>query len=183
VGGKPVHTLLLTGSPGVGKTTLVRRIIESLPSVRPRGFYTEELREQGERRGFRAISLEGGERVMAHVDLQGPHRVGKYVVDVAAIDEIARTSLALNRRDRIYVIDEIGRMECLSRAFVDVVSRLLASEVVVIATIGARGGGFIAETKTRDDVELWHVTRANREELVAQGVTWVEERLDNSTHR
>jgi nucleoside-triphosphatase len=120
---------------------------------------------------------------MAHVDLQGPHRVGKYVVDVAAIDEIARTSLALNRRDRIYVIDEIGRMECLSRAFVDVVSRLLASEVVVIATIGARGGGFIAETKTRDDVELWHVTRANREELVAQGVTWVEERLDNSTHR
>jgi nucleoside-triphosphatase len=181
--GKRAHILLLTGSPGVGKTTLVRRIIERLPAIRPRGFYTEELRERGERRGFRAVSFDDTERIMAHVDLQGPHRVGKYVVDVAAIDEIARTSLSLDRRHRVYVIDEIGRMECLSNVFVDAVTLLLASEVVVIATIGARGGGFIAETKARGDVELWQVTSANRDELVARGVRWTEEHMADSTRR
>jgi nucleoside-triphosphatase len=175
---KRAHILLLTGSPGVGKTTLVRRIIERLPAIRPRGFYTEELRERGERRGFRAVTFDGSKRIMAHVDLQRPHRVGKYVVDVAAIEEIARTSLSLDRRHRVYVIDEIGRMECLSRAFVDAVSLLLASEAVIIATIGARGGGFIAATKARDDAEVWQVTRANREELVAQGIRWMQERLE-----
>jgi len=180
---KRAHILLLTGSPGVGKTTLVRRIIERLPAIRPRGFYTEELRERGVRRGFRAVSFDGGERMMAHVNIEGPHRVGKYVVDLAAIDELAKNSLTLNHRHRVYVIDEIGRMECLSSAFVDAVSLLLASEVVVVATIGARDGGFIAETKSRDDVELWHVTRANRDELVARGVTWIEQRLNDLAGR
>ena len=39
--------LLITGLPGVGKTTLVKKLSEALKSLYPVGFYTEEIRERG----------------------------------------------------------------------------------------------------------------------------------------
>jgi len=58
--------LLVTGLPGVGKTTLIRKPAESLKSLRPVGFYTEEMREGGERKGFELVSLEGKRGVLSH---------------------------------------------------------------------------------------------------------------------
>jgi nucleoside-triphosphatase len=176
-----IHALLLTGAPGVGKTTVVRSIVEQMPTaVRPAGFYTEEMRVGRERSGFRAITFTGEERILAHVDVRGPHRVSKYGVDVGAVDDLARTALALDERQKFYVIDEIGRMECLSPRFVEAVRRLLDSDCVLVATIGLRGGGFIAQVKARDDVELWQVTRANRDALADRAAKWVGDRLASS---
>ena len=41
--------LWLTGPPGCGKTTVVLRLVERLRDLRLQGFYTEELREHGQR--------------------------------------------------------------------------------------------------------------------------------------
>ncbi|MBI2218916.1 MAG: hypothetical protein HYU51_16645 [Candidatus Rokubacteria bacterium] len=48
-------------------------------------------------------------------------------------------------------VDEIGKMECLSRAFVEAVRALLDTAMPVVATVAARGGGFIEEVKRRRD--------------------------------
>ena len=50
------HVLLITGAPGIGKTSVIRRAAEGLKHKGLRGFYTEEIREDGERRGFRLVS-------------------------------------------------------------------------------------------------------------------------------
>jgi nucleoside-triphosphatase THEP1 len=60
-----MKALLLTGRPGVGKTTLIRRVADTLKGERLAGFYTEELRSGGERTGFRIVTFEGSSRVMA----------------------------------------------------------------------------------------------------------------------
>ena len=73
--------LLVTGAPGVGKTTLVRRVAARLEGLRVAGFTTEEIRERGRRLGFRIVPFEGRERIMAHVDFPGPARVGRYGVE------------------------------------------------------------------------------------------------------
>lgn len=159
--------LLLTAMPGAGKTTVIRRLAELAPQGAV-GFYTEEIRVRGERRGFRLVGLEGTAAIIAHVDFPKTHRVGKYGVDVAAIDATVDAALAQRRGARIYLIDEIGKMECLSARFVAAVSRLLEGRLPVVATVAKRGAGFISEVKQRADCELWTLTRENRDALPAE---------------
>jgi nucleoside-triphosphatase len=168
------RVLLLTGRPGVGKTTVVRAVPALLPGSRLSGFTTEEIREKGRRLGFRGTTLNGHDAVIAHVSLTGPARVGKYGVDVRAIDELAET-LDPQRRVDAYLVDEIGRMECLSTVFVAAVRGLLASPVRLVATVAAHGGGLIAKVKAHPGVVLWQVTHANRSSLPAEVAAWVKE--------
>ena len=78
--------LLITGLPGTGKTTLLVRLARSLAEFRPAGFYTEEIRERGERLGFRLMSLDGRKGILAHVEFRGKERVGRYCVDVKGFE-------------------------------------------------------------------------------------------------
>ena len=127
----------------------------------------------GERQGFDAVTFDGRRCRMAGVGIRGPARVGKYGVDVAVIDELAATVLAPDQRAHVFLVDEIGKMECLSERFVAAMRRLLASRTPMIATVAQRGGGFIAEVKARSDVELLHVTRANRDDLPGLVLAWL----------
>ena len=110
---------------------------------------------------------------MAHTDFHGRDRVGRYGVDVVVIDELAASTLGLSTDVSVYLVDEIGKMECLSPAFVEAMRTLLDSPKRVVATIGARGGGFIAEVKAREDAELLEVTRANRDDLPGRVLAWL----------
>ncbi len=173
------RVLLLTGAPGVGKTTLIRRVAEGLGSKGLRGFYTEEIRESRERRGFRLVDFDHMTRIVAHADFPKTRRVGKYGVDVKAIDDAARL-LRPDRYARVYLVDEIGKMECFSDRFVAAIRALLSAGVLMVATVGARGAGFIAEVKRRPECELWQVTSANRDGLPDKIVAWLAERSTNS---
>jgi nucleoside-triphosphatase len=173
------HVLLITGTPGIGKTTVIRRVADAIKTAGLRGFFTQEIREGGERRGFRLVGFDGTERVIAHVDFPKNRRVGKYGVDVQALDDAA----ALLRRDpkaRIYLVDEIGKMECLSERFVAAMRDLLSGNTPVVASVGARGGGFIAEVKRRPEYELWQVTHANRDDLPDRILNWLADRADSA---
>jgi nucleoside-triphosphatase len=168
--------LLLTGPPGIGKTTVVRRLAGHLASLRLTGFYTEEIREAGERVGFRAITFGGPTVVISHVHVPGAARVGRYGVDIAAIDRLAESTLIAAVDHDLLIVDEIGKMECLSSRFVAAIEAVLAGPRPLVATIGQHGAGFIATVKERPDVELWHVTRANRDELPLRALDWLGRR-------
>jgi nucleoside-triphosphatase len=159
--------------PGSGKSTVIRKLAQFLPQ--PGGFYTEEMRTRGERRGFRLVCFEGGKTIIAHVDFPKTHRVSKYGVDVAAIDKAAEATLQPRRGVDVYLVDEIGKMECLSERFVARMRELLDSRHTVIATVAARGAGFIAQVKRREDCELWTLTRANRDAMPEEILAWMRQ--------
>jgi len=160
----------------VGKTTALRAVAGRLKRRRLGGFYTEEIREAGVRRGFRAVALDGRDFTMAHVGIRGRSQVGKYGVDVSVVDDLARTTL--DPRDaHVYLVDEIGKMECLSPRFVAAMRALLDAGRPVVATVAQRGEGFIAEVKRRPDVECWQVTTTNREGIPERVVQWLKPRL------
>jgi nucleoside-triphosphatase len=157
--------LFLTGNPGVGKTTLIRAITERLEDVTYAGFYTEEKRHRGSRTGFKVVTLDGREETLASLGGRKP-TVSKYSIHVEEFEKLVLPELdtALTPAD-LYVIDEIGKMELLSRHFRRRIIELLAEPTDILATIAKRGRGFIEQIKDRSDVELIEVTRNNRDEL------------------
>lgn len=172
------HILLLTGRPGAGKTTVLRKAAGILDDWRLAGFYTEEIREDGVRLGFRGVAFhdEEEEIVIAHAERPGQPRVGRYGVDVAAIDELAKASLRVDEDEADAVLlDEIGLMECLSGEFLDSVTDLLDSPLPLVATVARSGRGLIAEVKNRPDALLWEVTAENRDRLAAEVAAWLQD--------
>jgi len=160
--------ILITGPPGIGKTTLIRKLAEALPSFAPCGFFTEEIRERGIRKGFELKSFDGRTRVLGHVDLQGSSRVGRYGVDLPAFEDFLEALPFAGAAGRLVIIDEIGRMECLSSRFCDVTRSLLDSTTPVLATVALRGTGFVEEVKRRPDIILIEITRGNRARLAQE---------------
>ena len=169
------HILLLTGTPGIGKTTVIRAVSSMISDRHIGGFYTQEIRRAGQRQGFRLVSFNHLEMVIAHVDFSSTYRVGKYGVDIAAIDEGAEHILSVLSDTGVYLVDEIGKMECLSSHFITAMRTLLDSDKPVVATIGKKGGGFMDEVKQRKDVELWEITRDNRNRIPVRILDWLAE--------
>ncbi len=160
--------VLLTGRPGCGKTTLFKRVVKNL-SQRAAGFYTEEIRDRGVRVGFRLVTLDGDEGVLAHVDFETPEHLGKYRLDLFALENVGVKAVRdAVRARKLVVIDEIGPMEIRSARFRDAVNEVLESEVPLLATIFARSLPFTDGIKSRPDVTMIEVRRDNRETLVSE---------------
>jgi nucleoside-triphosphatase len=56
-------------------------------------------------------------------------------------------------------------MECFSQVFIETTTRVLDGPLPVLATIAAKGGGFISQVKARRDIEVFAVTVATRDGL------------------
>jgi nucleoside-triphosphatase len=162
------ENLLITGLPGVGKTTLIKRISEELKQFHPTGFYTAEIRERGQRLGFELISLDGKKSILSHVEIESLYRVGKYKVNVRGFESFLDSIPFSNPESRLVIIDEIGRMECLSGKFKRLLIEVLDSEKWVVATIALKGTGLIEEVKQREDVKIFGISERNRDDLVRE---------------
>ncbi|OGP90151.1 MAG: hypothetical protein A2156_12400 [Deltaproteobacteria bacterium RBG_16_48_10] len=160
--------LLVTGLPGVGKTTLIQKLAERLRRHDPVGFYTTEIRDGGQRLGFELISLDGRKGLLSHVEIKSPYRVGKYRVDVKGFEDFLDRIPFLDKPNRLIILDEIGRMECFSDQFRTLLKTILDSEKWVVATIALKGTGLIEEVKERKDVKIFEISEKNRDGLLTE---------------
>ena len=159
--------ILLTGLPRCGKTTAVMQIIANLNHEKIAGFYTQEIRQGNIRKGFSWRRLDGSTGMLAHIDIKGSFRVGKYGVDVAGFEKSVVPILDIEKTDvQLFIIDEIGKMECFSKEFVAAIRRLFKSDRSVLATVALKGSGLISEVKDYPDTKLFNLTRQNSEKTI-----------------
>ncbi len=158
---------LLEGRPGVGKTTVARRLTALLQEqdVAVTGFTTAEIRRDRRREGFAVETMSGERGVLAHVEFPGPPRVGRYGVDLAEFERIVLPMFDEVPGSGVVVIDELGKMELASGPFRAAVSRLFEEEVSLVATVHVFKDDFTDGLKRRRDVEVVKVSASNRDSL------------------
>lgn len=167
--------ILLTGRPGIGKSTVIKRIVQKLGPMKAGGFWSREIRSSGKRVGFEIESVTGDKGILAHVNLQKGPKMGKYRINIDDIDSVAVQSMELARTDgKTIVIDEIATMELFSPKFAPEVMRCLDT-CRVVGTIQERSKPFLNSIRARDDVILMHVTQNNRESIHLDVLSLLEE--------
>ena len=167
--------LLIEARPGAGKTTVLGRLAERLrdEGVALSGFLTREMRGDGRRRvGFEIETFEGERGLLAHVDIEGPPRVGRYGVDLDEFERLALPALEAPG-DSVVLIDELGKMELASERFREAVHALFESPVPIAATVHTARHPFTDALKRRRGVSTIRLSAGNRDRLPSE----VAERL------
>ena len=165
---------LLTGRPGTGKTSLIKQAVAGIQG-KAGGFYTEEVRNQGVRLGFKLVTLDGHSAILAHVDIRSPYRVSKYGVDINSLDRVGVAALHRAAEEcALVVIDEIGKMELFSDNFREAVLQILDSGRRLLGTIMLSPNPWADAIKQRSQVNLIEVTRANHHQVLQELLRWLK---------
>lgn len=164
--------ILLTGGPGIGKTTIVNRVVSQLGGGAG-GFYTRELRSRRQRTGFELVTLDGRLALLADTypdpDHPNSKSFGRYTVHLDALEGVGVPALlAALDRDDLLIVDEIGPMEMLSNLFCSTIFHILDSHAPVLGTIVQREHPVADRIKVHPRVSIWTVRFDNRDDLPAK---------------
>ena len=160
--------IAITGRPGVGKTTLIERVLSRLP-VSFGGMITKEIRKCGRRVGFAVIDVATGEEgILAHLHLQRGPKLGRYTVNLKDLEGIGINAIARAiEGKKLVVIDELGPMELSSPLFIPAVERALKSDRSLIISTHAYLDHPLAH-RVRRELHLFRVKLGNRDALVGE---------------
>ena len=164
------RVLLLTGTPGIGKTTVLMKTVNALKErgYTVGGMISREVREGNTRVGFEIIDLSSSKRGwLAHVNQKNGPQVGRYRVNIEDLNTVgAQAIIDAVEKCAVIAIDEIGPMELFSERFKEAVRKALESRKLVIAVVHWKAkDAFLSEAKNRQDAETTTVTLENREKL------------------
>lgn len=163
---KAKHAFLLTGEPRIGKTTMIKQLINAIGPDLCGGFYTEEITNSSGRVGFKCVSVCGESVEIAHVENPSSTRIGRYGMDVEAFEDFAVKILedALSSK-KIIVIDEIGFMQMLSSSFQKIVQEIITGSRIVLGTIPLESHPVIDIIKYRKEVRILSMNAFNRDTI------------------
>ena len=157
----------ITGLPGSGKTSALLRVIEMLKEeeLTIGGMIDEPIEDGRKKTGFTVRNVLTGEQQMfASVDIESKVVVGKIGVDLSKLEEVGVKAIkdAVDQCD-IIVIDEVGKMEVESEAFVTAVKESLEADKPMILTLHKKSRNpLLQDIRRRDDVRILEVTPTNR---------------------
>ncbi|XP_061693864.1 cancer-related nucleoside-triphosphatase isoform X2 [Syngnathoides biaculeatus] len=180
---------------GVGKTTLVHKACDALQSSGQavEGFYTEEVREGGRRVGFDVVTVSGERGHLSRIrDIGGDslsrqeYTVGQYVVDLPSFERLAlplfkKVGLQDGTVKKVFVLDEIGKMELFSQPFIRAVRQTLdCPSCTILGTIPIPKGKplrLVEDVRTRSDIRVFTVSKENRNAILQDILSALQECL------
>jgi len=159
-----VNKVFITGINGIGKTTLVKRLYRDLSMLVVKGYYKESIVENDIIKGYRLITFDLEEQIIAHVHFVGPDRWSGFGINVSGFEKLVMPQIEYQKAD-LYMFDEIGFLECYSETFCQKFKDLINGPVPVIATFSNIRPVAFRELKKNKNVKLLHMTKENRKTL------------------
>ncbi|OMO80326.1 Nucleoside-triphosphatase, THEP1 type [Corchorus olitorius] len=169
------------------------RVYETLklsnPNLRLQGFYTQEIRQGGDRVGFEVVTLDGRRARLACTSIPSPeaHRwpiVGKFKVDVASFESMALPELKIKQDTNLFIIDEVGKMELFSSSFFPSVLNVLQSNIPLLATVPVPKSGkdipAVARLKNHPGATIVTLDQSNRDSMKEQIISQLLDILPKS---
>ena len=159
---------VLTAPPKTGKSTAIKKIINMLGTKNCCGFYTKEMIEDGRRVGFKIVTLNGKEGILADVSYDGEYRIGKYGVNLKEFEKVALTELEsiINAdNDKYVIIDEIGPMQLFSDKYKELLLKIASTDKKIIGTAFYESYDWLDDFKKLDNVELIEINEMNRNDV------------------
>jgi len=160
--------ILLTGKPGVGKSTLIKKVIDSYKDPMLWVMTHELLTEKGNRVGFQANNSKGQIETVSHkTNIQSAAVIGQNAVDLNAVDRmfgrILNEAISFNG---LTIVDEIGPIQLLSSKFAEALSDAFShsGQVNLISTIHYNDER-LEEFRISKDAWLFKVDETNRDVL------------------
>lgn len=157
--------VLIAGAPGIGKTKLIHHLLRDLSPLLIRGFHKEAIKENEVLKGFRLITFKFEELILAHIHIEGPDRYQSFGLNLDGFDKIVENQLNTNGPVELFLIDEVGPMECISKLFRHKFIEILESDIPVIATLASIEILGTLDIKKRKDVSLLKMTHSNRDAM------------------
>ncbi|MBA0549009.1 hypothetical protein Golob_020070, partial [Gossypium lobatum] len=178
VTGPPVSIAIAIAFTGVGKTTLIMRICENLklsnPNIKLQGFYSQEIRQGGERVGFEVVTLDGRRARLASSTISSPESrqwpaVGKYKVDIASFESLVLPELKIREDTGLFIVDEVGKMELFSSYFFPAILNILQSNIPLLATVPIPKFGkdipAVVRLKNHPGATIFTLDKSNRDAM------------------
>jgi nucleoside-triphosphatase len=141
----------------------VKRLLKDLIPLVVRGFYKEPIIEFNTLKGYRVITLDLKWQILAHVDIEGPERVENIGINIKGFEDLVLPQLSLFSGTELFIIDEIGRMECLSNKFCHQIGLIFDSRIPAIATGTPGQTAYLDKLKSRNDVTIIKINNKNRD--------------------
>ncbi len=158
--------IAVTGSPGVGKSTLVQKAAAAT-GCRVGGVLARDKRFKDRRIGFELLDLAtGATGILADEAGSGP-QMGKYRIHPEDLDRVGVQAVENGLSCDLIVVDEVGPMELSSRRFVAAVEKALSSDKPMIVVLHEWSQHRLAK-KIRGTFKVVTVTRENRDALVKE---------------
>lgn len=166
--------ILLSGEPRVGKTTALKKIIQTIGSEKCVGFFTEEVKVDNNRIGFDCVSLNGERRRIADINYSTDVRIGRYGIDVKGFDDFLKKIFNEKYKNKILIIDEIGPIQFLSTSFKNKIIDIMSSSNFIVGTIYYKAHTEIDEIKKLHNINIYSLTIENRDSIVNEIIGYID---------
>ena len=157
--------VFIAGAPGIGKTSLISRLYRDLTPLFIRGFYKEAIQEYSVLKGYRLATFDFQELILAHIHIVGPDRFEEFGLNIDGFNDLIENQLTPDPKVELYLIDEIGTMECTSEHFRQLARKIINSDIPLIATLASHDVLDILKIKERKDIAILNMTYKNRDVL------------------
>jgi len=159
------QNVFIAGAPGIGKTRLIYRLYRDLSPLLIRGFHKEAIHENEVLKGYRISTFNFEELILAHVHIEGPELYGNFGLNLDGFKKIISTQLDISGHVELFLMDEVGPMECTSEEFRHKFIEILDSEIPVIASLASIDILGVLKIKNRKDISLLKMTHRNRDSM------------------